>query len=59
MKYDKAYVIGSHDLAANRLKKFFSKNLLENTEIELWPAIIGSEVNISEYQDKEFLTRDF
>ena len=59
MKYDKAYVIGSHDLAANRLKKFFSKNLLDNKKIELWPAIIGTEVNIAEYQDKGFLTKDF
>mgnify|MGYP001233961962 FL=1 len=59
MKYDKAYVIGSHDLAANRLKKFFSKNLLDKKEIELWPAIIGTEVNIAEYQEKGFLTKDF
>ena len=36
MKYDKAYVIGSDELAPNRLKKFFSKNLLENKKIELF-----------------------
>ena len=58
MKYDKAYVIGSYDLAANRLKKFFSKNLLDNKNNELWPAII-EKVNISEYQKKRFLTKDF
>jgi len=59
MKYDKAYVIGSDELAPNRLKKFFSKNLLENKKIELWPAIIGTKVNISEYQEKGFLTHNF
>ena len=42
-----------------KVPKFFSKNLLDNKEIELWPAIIGTEVNISEYQKKGFLTKDF
>ena len=37
--------------------KEFSK--LDNKKIELWPAIIGTEVNIAEYQDKGFLTKDF
>ena len=59
MKYDKAYVIGSKELAENRLKKFFSKNKLKNIEIKLWPAIIGTKVDIQQYQQKNFLTKDF
>ncbi len=59
MKYDKAYVIGSEELAKNRLKKFFSKNKLKNVNINLWPAIIGTQVNIKEYQKKNFLTPNF
>ena len=59
MKYDKAYVIGSEELTKNRLKKFFSKNKLKNVNINLWPAIIGTQVNIKEYQKKNFLTPNF
>ena len=59
MKYDKAYVIGSEELAKNRLKKFFSKNKLKDVNINLWPAIIGTQVDIKEYQKKNFLTPNF
>ena len=46
MKYDKAYVIGSHDLAANRLKKFFSKNLLDKN-------ILVSPITLKNYLPDE------
>tara|TARA_Y100001935_G_scaffold194791_1_gene162862 strand:- start:1292 stop:1993 length:702 start_codon:yes stop_codon:yes gene_type:complete len=59
MKYDKAFVIGSKKLSENRLKRFYSKNKLKDIEITLWPAIIGTEVDINHYKKEKFLTDDF
>ena len=59
MKYDKAFVIGSKKLSKNRLKRFYSKNKLKDIEITLWPAVIGTEVDINYYKKEQFLTDDF
>ena len=59
MKFDKAFVIGSEELSENRLKRFFLKNKLQDTKIKLWPAIIGTNVDIDFYKKEKFLTSDF
>tara|TARA_B100001146_G_C16142493_1_gene417415 strand:- start:7 stop:708 length:702 start_codon:yes stop_codon:yes gene_type:complete len=59
MNFNKAYVIGSKDFAPQRLNSFYKNIKSFNMNVNLWPAINGSKVNIEEYKDKNYLTTDF
>ena len=58
MNFDKAYVIGSMNFAPKRLNKFYKNAKEVKINAKLWDAINGSEVNLSKYIDKGYLTSD-
>ena len=59
MNFDKAYVIGSKHLAPQRLESFYKNNKSSSINIDLWPAVDGSKVDIERYKNDGYLTTDF
>ena len=59
MNFDKAFVIGSKKVSETRLNRFFKKNKLSSTKIELWDAIYGKDVDIKQFQKNNYLPNNF
>ena len=59
MNFDKAFVIGSKKVSETRLNRFFKKNKLSSTKIELWDAIYGKDIDINNFQKNNYLSNNF
>jgi len=59
MHFDKAYIIGLPNHTNKRLDRCFKRFKREKVDVELWPGLYGPDINIQEYQDKGYLSKDF